>query len=108
MPTWTKEQLKAYEDRIEDKKHGPHPVIQKQEARGPEAKRAAVPDDGPTNKKVDGRLHPKFRIAVVFTMCDNRRRDLDGALATILDCVCSARRLLENNTGNYHNITKGR
>jgi len=40
--------------------------------------------------KVDEASHPKFRIRVVLRYSDNRRRDIDGALSTVLDCVVRA------------------
>ena|SRR6267378_8049006 len=45
-------------------------------------------------RRVDEGLHRQFRVAVHFKMSDRRRRDLDGGLATILDCLIAARRQL--------------
>lgn len=40
--------------------------------------------------KVDGAVHPSFRVTITARISDNRRRDLDGAASTILDSLVSA------------------
>lgn len=42
--------------------------------------------------------NPRYKVSVTFLMSDNRRRDLDGMLATILDSICTAGRLLAGDT----------
>ena len=55
-----------------------------------EADMRPKPDNPPRRKKVDGKRHPKFAVSVEVRFSDNRRRDLDGALSTVLDCLVSA------------------
>lgn len=74
---------------------GENSSVQKQKASHPGPINRPSPNlDRTKNKKVDGQLHPRFSVTIVVQMPDNRRRDLDGMLATILDCICSARRQL--------------
>lgn len=54
--------------------------------------------------KVDAASHPKFKVTVIVQISDNRRRDLDGNLTTILDCLCTSRRQLSMDTGNNGKI----
>lgn len=79
----------------------PCAIVQKQKAGDLGQQDWASPHpDRAKNKAVDESLHPQFCVSVVVTVSDNRRRDLDGMLATILDCVCAARRLLAGNLRN--------
>jgi len=41
-------------------------------------------------RKVDGVGHPQFRITVTLRFSDYRRKDPDGCLATIMDCLTHA------------------
>lgn len=43
---------------------------------------------------LDAALCSKFRVSIVLYVSDYRRRDPDGALSTIMDCITSARRRL--------------
>ena len=57
--------------------------------------------DNPKSKKADGINRERFRITIDFLVSDNRRRDPDGAINTILDClVRSVRRLSEGDSGD--------
>lgn len=48
----------------------------------------------------DGGDHGVFEVSIAFRFQDRRRRDLDGATATLLDCLIHARRrLLDTNPG---------
>lgn len=48
----------------------------------------------------DGGDHGVFEVAVTFRFPDRRRRDLDGCISTLLDCLIHARRrLLDTNPG---------
>ena len=79
----------ANEDNSRSKEPGPRPVVQEQQDAGP-----GKADHRPKKAKVDAALHPKFRVTVILANSDNRRRDLDGQLSTLLDClVVTARRL---------------
>ena len=54
---------------------------------------------------MDGEVHPKFRVSVAFLLSDNRRRDADNMLSTVLDCLIIARRrLLEIYPGDKDNL----
>jgi len=37
--------------------------------------------------RVDEAVHPKFRVTVTLRVSDKLRRDGDGALTTLLDCL---------------------
>ena len=62
-------------------------------------------DNSPKSAKVDGRCDATYHLAVEIEVSDNRRRDLDGALSTLLDCCTAARRQLQN---NYEDISAGK
>ena len=52
-------------------------------------------DNGTEMQKVDGGSDQQYHLSVEILVSDRRRRDLDGALATICDCIVTARRRLE-------------
>lgn len=82
------EQLKA---NLENKAGGKHHVIQKQQA---DVRSEGTPpnannrSDKAKKKRSD---HAQYRISVTFRISDNRVRDLDGMLTTILDALIDAR-----------------
>lgn len=80
---WTKEQ---YADYIaKDKRRRARPIHEEQQdVDGQKANHKARTSD------VDGDSHPKFRVAITLYVSDARRRDADGALTTILDCLVHA------------------
>lgn len=43
-------------------------------------------------QSMDEGLHGQFKVTVVIKISDNRGRDLDGSLATIMDCLRDAAR----------------
>lgn len=51
-------------------------------------------DNEPKASKDDAENHPRYKISVELYYSDNYRRDADGALATILDCLIAAGRQL--------------
>ena len=51
-------------------------------------------DHEPDQTEADGKLHPKYRIAVTLLVSDNRARDADGALTSLLDATIHAVRRL--------------
>jgi hypothetical protein len=56
---------------------------------------AKAASDHPTGfAKGDGQDGGLYRITVALRFCDKRRRDMDGCLCTILDCIMRARRRL--------------
>jgi hypothetical protein len=67
------------------------PGSQEQEAHISRATR-----DRPKVPKVDDELCEQFYMSVEVQVSDKRRRDLDGCLATICDCITAARRQLED------------
>src|SRR3990172_12008129 len=73
----------------------PCPIVQesKEGDQGQQDRKASDPHRT-KRKKVDGSVHPKFRIAVTFRRSDLRERDPDGGLSTILDCLVAARKRL--------------
>jgi len=55
------------------------------------------------SETVDARVHGQFRVTVTLRVSDNRKRDADGALSTLLDClVNAARRLGSVDPGDQH------
>lgn len=73
----------------------PYPVFQKcqtvgDEAAEREAPETAVVDYLPGVSEVDGKGHPRFRVGIRLLISSNQRRDADGAVATILDCMVKA------------------
>ena len=64
-----------------------------------EEQQDAVPgkiDHKARKAEVDGGVHPQYVFAVDLRVSDKRKRDADGALTTLLDCVViAARRLSE-------------
>lgn len=107
MPRWSKEDFEAYErKRANPSSHSrqPRPRDEKlQDAHNQSTGKAAEKtnaDNSPREAALDGRNHPKFHIAVTLHCSDNRRRDIDGALSTLLDCLITSRRLLAVDTGN--------
>lgn len=75
---------------------GPCSGLQKQKAdsKGPNHNTAEVPG-------MDAAGGTQFEMSVDILISDNRRRDLDGALATICDVMVAARRQLEGNPANH-------
>ena len=65
-----------------------------------------VSDKGKADNKTriskgDKENHRRFRVRITVRFSDNRRRDADGCLSTLLDCLTTARgRLLEMDTGD--------
>lgn len=75
---------------------GPRPIVQKHETLHPgqQDRKAADPDAG-QHQETDGAHHKRFSVSIDFRISDNRRRDLDGMLATVMDCLQAARRRLD-------------
>lgn len=67
---------------------------QKESAHGsPQQQRERVAGDKQSRVKgMDGAMHGQFRVTIILRMSDNRRRDIDGGAATLLDCLIAARR----------------
>ena len=98
MPRWTKQEIDSYE-RLNGHPHpesGTRSSIQKQKDNSGEAS-----DNCSEGEKVDGGCDQQYHLSVEVLMSDKRRRDLDGALATLCDCLTAARRQLESDTEDH-------
>src|SRR5688572_7366847 len=62
-------------------------------------KQSAVVPHKQAQSNLDAQVHGEFRVTITFHMSDLRPRDIDGGCSTILDCLCAARRQLENYSG---------
>jgi hypothetical protein len=87
---------------------GPSNPVQKEPAllqrgtTGPAKPRVA----GRKNKGEAGGDHPRFAVSIDFKISDRRTHDLDGMLASILDCLTTARRRLldmDSQGGSHRN-----
>ena len=98
MPKWTQHEFDEYQ-RLTGH---PHPFdrpcsgVQKQEDHcGQEI------NHGPEGTKVDGGSDRQYALTVEILVSDRRNRDLDGALATLCDCLVAEGRQLESDTEDY-------
>jgi hypothetical protein len=64
-------------------------------------------DNRTKGKNVDGVGCDQFILTVEVLVSDKRRRDLDGALATICDVIVAVRRQLESDTTNLRKRKAG-
>jgi hypothetical protein len=71
---------------------GPGPHLQQEKQQDADAGQTHHQTRVPAADKKD---HNEYRVTVLFRYSDRRRRDLDGATATILDALITARRLLD-------------
>jgi len=105
---WTTNEFKEYE-RITGHRHPfdrPRTCLQEQEDN-----RWKATDNTPKMQKMDGGSDQQYHLSVEILVSDRRRRDLDGALATICDCIVTARRRLEiytEDNGDSKDGAKGR
>ena len=74
---------------------GARPSVQKQEDN-----RGETAHHRPEGEEVDAGLYEGYLLEVEILVSDRRRRDLDGALATICDCIVAVGRQLEGDTTN--------
>src|SRR5687768_9115821 len=51
-------------------------------------------DDAQGHRSAQEAVGGRFSVRVVVSLSDNRTRDLDGILATVMDCLIAARRRL--------------
>jgi hypothetical protein len=90
-----------------------NPVVQEQQNSNSEVsewKAAGSPlDDNQARVPENhGQDHGVFRLSVVVRVSDRRRRDLDGILSTLCDCLIRARRrLLDPHTRDSHSSGNG-
>ena len=70
---------------------GTHNVLQKlKDAPSRKGGKACDADNQSDETETDGELHPKYRFAVTLNVSDNRARDADGALSSLLDATIHA------------------
>lgn len=89
---WLKTRSKSTQSRnLPDySKLGAHSILQEFQTSDP-----GKTDNRSQKAKGNGVNHPSYRITVEFLYSDKRRRDLDGGLSTILDCLVKAVRRLQ-------------
>jgi hypothetical protein len=103
---WTQSELENYQ-RLTGHRHpcaGPRTSVQEQE----DNSRWKQIDNGTKMQKMDGSSDKQYHLSVEILVSDKRRRDLDGALATICDCIVTARRRLEVYTGDKRESKSGK
>jgi hypothetical protein len=89
---WTTNEFREYE-RVTGHRHPfdrPRTSIQEQKDN-----RWKAFNNTPKMQKMDGGSDQQYHLSVEILVSDRRRRDLDGALATICDCIVTSRRRLE-------------
>jgi Holliday junction resolvase RusA-like endonuclease len=89
---------KGYSGRFRRKYTG----IQKHENDNEEQSRASVHRDQPGKEKEDGILGT---VIIVIRVSDNRRRDIDGMVSTILDIVVNAGLMDDDSIRQFQAIT---
>jgi hypothetical protein len=98
MPKWTQDEFDSYQ-RLTGSRHpksGSRTSVQEQENNLRE-----TPHHRPKGTAMDGAGYAGFVLTVEILVSDKRRRDLDGALATICDVIVAVGRQLESDTAHY-------
>lgn len=90
---FTQQQVDEHNRRIAGKADGARPGAGAGEKKQQDADAGKV-DHKTGVSEVDGSVRPQFRVTVTLGYGDERRRDADGAVSTILDCLIAARRQL--------------
>jgi len=106
MPRWTSEEYELYLARTKacGSRYGAGPVVQERQAN-----HGQKSGDAAQNQTVDDEVHPRFRVSILLRVSDHRRRDADGAVSTLLDCLVSAvGRLLAMDSRNQRQGDSGR
>lgn len=75
---------------IEAGDQGNFPRPEFQELQKDHSGKSSEAHHGPQSKTVDGKSHCQYFLSVTIRGSDQRERDLDGGLSTLLDCVCAA------------------
>lgn len=86
---WSQAQLDEYLRRRKAGDKISCAVIQKQEANSSKSA-----DNSSRDKRKNGASYQRFRISIDLRYATARRRDIDGAASTILDCLLASRRRL--------------
>jgi len=93
-------------DYVGDSGNRPSSFVQKQQANPEETRRDTVHRQRRSKQGLDAKVHPTYRLTVDLRYSDNRPRDIDGSLSTILDCLVTAaaglRRLTPVDPRNHH------
>lgn len=66
-----------------------------------------LPNRGTENARLEKAVHRKFRLTITLKYSDNRVRDPDAALSTILDCLVATRRQLEDSAKHPAGLDQG-
>ena len=82
---WTSQQFDEYSRRRAGNKRQEHKRVQEHK----DVDREAI-NHGTEEATADGRNHPKFKVTIALAYSDNRERDIDGAAATLMDCLVEA------------------
>jgi hypothetical protein len=84
---WTKEQ---YDNYVAKRERSGSRTIPKE----PEDHQPRKPDNRPKSAAVEREVRQCYRVSITVNFSDNRRRDLDNAATTLLDCIVAAQRRL--------------
>ena len=84
MPRWTKEEYERYQKDTHNIDQRNRACASKEELKVPCARKV---DHQPEIPGMDETVQVPYTISVVCKYSDERRRDLDGALSTLLDCI---------------------
>lgn len=76
------------------KRTGTHPREKEQQDDNPAQGISADAHNETAISNYDKSDDSQFEVTVEFTFSDNRRRDLENCVSTVLDVLCSVRRLL--------------
>ena len=104
MPNWTQDEFDSYQ-RLTGSRHpksGPRPSVQEQKDNMRQATH-----NRPKGTAMDGAGYEGFVLTVEILVSDKRRRDLDGALATICDVIVAVGRQLESDTAHHREGADG-
>ncbi len=104
MPRWTQDEFDSYQ-RLTGSRHpkvGPRPSVQEQKNHLRE-----TAHHRPQGTAMDGAGYEGFVLTVEILVSDKRRRDLDGALATICDVIVAVGRQLESDTAHHSESQDG-
>ena len=66
-----------------------------------------LPNRAKRSPRMETELRQKFRLTVTLRYSDNRVRDPDAALSTILDCLVATRRQLEDSSTHTIRLDQG-
>lgn len=99
MPRWTEDELRSYELRTAARARviarANATVVQEQKDGSSRSDERKTQNDHRTEgESAQEETGGRFAVRIVVGLSDNRTRDLDGILATVMDCLIAARRRL--------------